>query len=155
MLINTTGPLRKNTETRIVSSSFKTQPLAKALSKLYGLETFDMIEPGFSLVNVSVDIVPSATDTVSNSLELTAVNISASIFHTVNIPIEGVTSSLQLTSVSKHLFTYHEASVSDDVVTRSLQLTSINKQELLVVHHQHAEDAVTRSLTLTSIDKSW
>jgi hypothetical protein len=154
MLINTTGPLKKNTETRIVSSSFKTQPLTKVLSKLYGLETFDMIEPGFNLVNVSVDIIPNATDTVSSSLELTSVSIAASNFHTVNIPIEGVTSSLQLTSVSKHLFTYHEVSVSDDVVTRSLQLTGISKQELLVIHHQHAEDVVTRSLTLTSIVKS-
>jgi hypothetical protein len=154
MLINTTGPLKKNSETRIVSSSFKTQPLTKVFSKLYGLETFDMIEPGFSLLNVSIDLIPTVTDTVSNSLQLTSLDVTASNFHTVNIPIEEVTSSLHLTGVTKHLFVYHEASVNDDVVTRGLQLTGISKQELLVIHHQHTDDAVTRSLTLTSIVKS-
>jgi hypothetical protein len=138
MLINTTGPLKKNSETRIVSSSFKTQPLTKVFSKLY----------------VSIDLIPTVTDTVSNSLQLTSLDVTASNFHTVNIPIEEVTSSLHLTGVTKHLFVYHEASVNDDVVTRGLQLTGISKQELLVIHHQHTDDAVTRSLTLTSIVKS-
>lgn len=156
MLINTAGPLKKNTETEVVSSSFKTQPKHSVLSKLYGLDVYDSIEPTMTLDSVTLAPVPEATDTYIQSLALTAINLTTSQFHNLQINDgDTFTSSFALTAVELIANQYHDLQIDqNDTVTHSLALTSIMKDEILVRHHQHAVDTITRSLTLTSITKS-